>query len=210
MRKNIINTTVLSKSTFLFIFFVFTLFGCAEISNHHNRYWYMIPDGDPKGYVDFYWNRSQPDSSVHITRGKESSPTSDGVHQLPHHDRFDAKHYGPDPRNMRLSNWVNRIEVRPGVHDFTLSQNSTTIKEPLDTIQVEVFEGMITPIEVEYIAYTWSTVEYKLKNVLQPSTYKGPKDIPLAYTPRRLKEMYRSKEAREARKLKKLQWRRQH
>ncbi len=209
MRKNIINTIMLSKSAYLFIFLIFTLFGCAEISYHHNRYGYMIPDGNPKGYVDFYWNRSQPDSSVHITRGKKPSRTSDGFGQLSRHDRFDAKHYAPDTRNMRLSSWVNRMEVRPGVQHFTLSQNSTTIKEPLDTIQVEVFEGMITPIEVEYIQYTWSTVEYKLKNVHQPSTYEGPKDIPLAYTPKRLKEMYRSKEAKEARNLRKLQWREQ-
>ena len=123
-----------------------------------------------------------------ILQEERSLVASDGMNQLSHHDRFDAKHYAPDPRNMRLSSWVNRMEVRPGVQYFTLSQNSTTIKEPLDTIQVEVFEGMITPIEVEYIQYSWSSVDYKLKNVLQPSTYEGPKDIPLAYTPKRLKD----------------------
>ncbi len=180
MRKNIVTATMFSC---IFILLIFTFVGCIAIKNHPNQLEYVIPTGEPKGYVDFYWNYSRPLGAVRITRGKEPCWGYSGLLLK------------ADPKIMTLGCWVNRMEVRPGFHDFIITLDArNAIPDIIDTIQVEVFEGKITPIEVSY--------PYELKSILPTYSYLGPKVIPSAYAPKKTKEEYNSKEAKEARKLK--------
>ncbi len=134
-----------------------------------------------------------------------------------------------DPRiiTSKPRQYITRVVEKPGVHYYTIAYTGTfdrpPLKTPIDdpvsyghlvkTFEVEVFEGMITPVDiplqVRYDTNYWILqssmyLQYPI-TIKNPIPYLGPEEIPSSYgiDKQKLKEL--DKREKQARKLSKQQ-----
>ncbi len=133
MKRSVINLSNLIKFSCLSIGLIFTIVGCVS-KEHPILIYGNIPDGAPRGYVDFYCldkGDYNPDSSLLLLWDIYKNYDNEEI------------------RILQRYNWLNnhlaRIAEQPGKYVFIVG-----VGQQKEFVSVEVVEGMITPVIIEY------------------------------------------------------------